>query len=174
MDVNNTKLSLELLISFGAGHSYLSFVTAHGLEKYSLSDLEIEGDYRGYIWLYIQWVHNKLSPDESWPEDTEGHWDCKRDRRGNIISRVHSRMYSDGVYVSSNEHTYTYDKNNNMIRHQYGDYIELYAYSRNNKIISYSDSRGHHYSTINLPDNVLCQAFKNGIMVLEIKLKQYH
>ena len=59
-----------------------------------------------------------------------------------------------------------------VLSKRHSGYCEYWSYTTDNKLVWYKDSEGIHYSTENLPENVLCQVFVEERMTLEIKIKR--
>ena len=185
------KLSIKNLHKIGLYASYIKFIQMHGLEKYSLSDLAIVGDYNGIVDAL------SIKPSSNCVYDASDRLlSCTNslgflekytyDENGNMISHNHSAGHS---------HTWTYGSNNNKLSRSvidgqsvrwtynahgivasHSDYIlhciGRFSYGVNTmRVVSYRDTDGYHYSTDNLPKGVLCQVYKDDKIVLEITLK---
>ena len=116
--------------------------------------------------VYTYDIHNNILTSKSINEYTVING-IEYDSSGNTLpiwARSIKRKYS-------NEWVYTYDKSGNMLTSNDSERYNIeYAYDSSNKMVSY-EAPTYRYSTINLPKNVLCQVYKNGILILEIKLK---
>ena len=163
-----TKLTPENLKKIRACQSGIDFAEMHGLEKYSLEQLDIRGDYK----YYVKWVADKMTTIHVF------------DSNNNIISRKNPCGYTDEYTYDSNNNKssfnnshgyteeYTYDKNNNMLSSKDSNgYTEEYTYDKNGNMTSYADSNDVNYSTENLPKGVLCRVFKRDEIILEIRIK---
>ena len=252
------SLSVQNLKAHGACPDGIEFVEMHGLDSYSLHDLDITGDYNEYV----LWLDGKVSCEYTHDENgnvltrvtlTNGKLTkLTYDERGNKLSSnavdgIESYVYDENdnmiqyrwqFHNHTTVHKYTYDATGNKLSHEchglyrkewtYGENnnvltynenlcgkiteytaaydsdgniisytsdrgysikytydtrgnllsviggggpSEVYTYDSNNKMVSYHDSDGYNYTTIDLPKGVLCQVFKRAEIILEIKLK---
>ena len=113
------KLSIKNLRKIGLYVSYTKFIQMHGLEKYSLSDLVIVGDYNGIIDAL------SIKPPSN----------CVYDASDRLLSCTNSLGFLE---------KYTYDENGNMISHNHSaGHSHTWTYGSNNNKLSLTDSDGH-------------------------------
>ena len=189
MFTRNTPITIELLTEMKACEGATNFLEAFNLEGYSLNDLEITGDYRGYIsWLDDKVVYPYIfnsggivitdiadkriaeikasSGTAYWSERT-----C--DSNGNQLTSVDSDGYtftwtydSNGnvlTYVNSKgvTSTWTYDDSDNS--NDDDGHTSTITYDSNGNILTSKDSYGYTETwTYDSNGNKLTYVTSNG------------